>query len=158
VETTLDARLAVPVDVYLANGFFPPPDSGVRGYTLAAAHMIFMFDGSGTRQYMIAHELTQQTAYDGIGQAASTMLLEGLAMDMEQPYMVRDHNISLDGFARAVLADRSSIPLTSLSDGSVGFLGQLFYRRAYEEAGSFVQFLITTDGMAEFKRVYVPSD
>src|SRR5205085_9520206 len=101
--------------------------------------ILLMFDGSGTRQerqYMIAHELTHQIAYDTIGQAATTMLLEGLAMDMEQPYMVRNRDISLDSFARAALADGWSIPLTSLSDGSVGFLGQLFYRQAYEEAGS----------------------
>lgn len=162
IQTSLDVRLSAREDIYLAYTFFPPPDSGVKGYTLGGDHAILlMYDGSGTReerQYMVAHELTHQIAHDGIGTAASVMLSEGLAMDMEQRYMLRNGDVSLDGFARAVLDDGSFISLTALSNGSVGFLGQLFYRRPYDEAGSFVHYLIITYGVATFERVYTTGD
>ncbi len=162
IQTSLGVQLSAREDIYLAYTFFPPPDSGVKGYTLSGDHAILlMYDGSGTRderQYMVAHELTHQIAHDGIGTAASVMLSEGLAMDMEQRYMLRNGDVSLDGFARAVLDDGSYIPITALSNGNVGFLGQLFYRRPYDEAGSFVHYLIITYGVARFKRVYTTDD
>jgi len=162
IQTSLGVRLSAREDIYLAYTFFPPPDSGVKGYTLSGDHAILlMYDGSGTReerQYMVAHELTHQIAHDGIGTAASIMLSEGLAMDMEQRYMLRNGDVSLDGFARAVLDDGSFIPITALSNGSAGFLGQLFYRRPYDEAGSFIHYLIITYGVAMFERVYTTGD
>lgn len=162
IEQELDITWTGRVDMYLADTFFPPPDEGVRGYTPAGAHMILlMIDGSGSRyerQYMAAHELTHQIAYDTFGQAASLLLSEGLAMDMEQQYLLADGDISLDGLSRAALDQGELIPLTALSGGSNQFLGQLFYRRPYAEAGSFVQFLIQRYGVANFKRVYTSGD
>lgn len=161
IEQELGITWTGQADMYLADSFFPPPDTGVRGYTPAGAHMILlMIDGSGTRyerQYMAAHELTHQIAYDTFGQAASLLLSEGLAMDMEQQYLLADGDISLDGLSRAALEQGEFIPLATLSGGDQ-FLGQLFYRRPYAEAGSFVQFLIQKYGVANFKRVYTSGD
>ena len=107
-EAALGVTLAGHEDIYLANRFFLPPASGAKGYTLSNARTILlMCDGSGTaleRQFMVAHELTHQLAYDGIGAASSVMLSEGLAMDLEQRYLRANGDISLDGFVRAASA------------------------------------------------------
>jgi hypothetical protein len=158
VERLLDARLRGAVDYYLAWAIFPPPDPGLRGYNRWGERVIFqLYDGSGTRlerQYLAAHELTHQIAADSIGGAVSTMLSEGLAMYAGQRYLVADGHVSLDGFSRAALDDGRLIPITRLSDGSVRFMGRLPQRYPYDEAGSFVGFLVRTYGMPEFKRVY----
>jgi hypothetical protein len=158
VERLLGARLRGPVDYYLAWAIFPPPDPGLRGYNRWGERVIFqLYDGSGTRlerQYLAAHELTHQIAADSIGGAVSTMLSEGLAMYAGQRYLVADGHVSLDGFSRAALDDGRLIPITRLSDGSVRFMGRLPQRYPYDEAGSFVGFLVRTYGMPEFKRVY----
>ncbi len=162
VERLLGARLRGAVDYYLAWAIFPPPDPGLRGYNRSGERVIFqLYDGSGTRlerQYLAAHELTHQIAADSIGAAASTMLSEGLAMYAGQRYLVADGHVSLDGFSRAALDDVRLIPITRLSDGSVRFMGRLPQRYPYDEAGSFVGFLIRTYGLPEFKRVYTSGD
>lgn len=162
IRASLGFGLSGPEDIFLSDGFFLSPDAGVKGYTPSGDRMILLlYDGSGTRserQYMIAHELTHQIAHDGLGQAASIMLSEGLAMYMQQQYMLDNGDISLDGFSRAELEQSSLLPISALSSGSIGFLGQLFYRRPYDEAGSFVQYLVDTYGMSAFERVYTSGD
>lgn len=162
IEQTLGVTWSGGDDYYLAYALFSDPDLGVRGYTRPGYRTIIqMYDGSGTRldrQYASTHELTHQIAYDTIGEAATTMLLEGLAMYAGQFYLVADGSVSLDGLARAALAQNRLIPITALNDGSVGFIGRFYYRRPYDEAGSFVQFLISTYGLPAFKRVYTTGD
>jgi len=161
-EAALGVTLAGHEDIYLANRFFLPPASGAKGYTLSNARTILlMCDGSGTaleRQFMVAHELTHQLAYDGIGAASSVMLSEGLAMDLEQRYLRANGDISLDGFVRAALGQGDLVPLASLSADGGEFGGQFFHRRAYDEAGSFVHFLIARSGLPRFERLYTSGD
>ncbi|MDQ3328219.1 MAG: hypothetical protein M3506_06830, partial [Chloroflexota bacterium] len=156
------ARLRGEVGYYLAWAIFPPPDPGLRGYSRGGERVIFqLYDGSGTRlerQYLAAHELTHQIAAESIGAASSTMLSEGLAMYAGQSYLLADRHISLDGFSRAALDDGRLIPITQLSDGSVRFMGRLPQRYPYDEAGSFVGYLIRTYGLPAFKRVYTSGD
>ncbi|MDP9353170.1 MAG: SH3 domain-containing protein [Chloroflexota bacterium] len=162
VEDRVGAQLRGPVDYFLAYTLFPPPHPGLRGYNRAGERLVFqLYDGSGTRlerQYLAAHELTHQIASDGIGAAASTMLSEGLAMDASADYLRKDGHVSLDGFSRAALREDKRIALTQLSDGTVPFMGRLPQRYPYDEAGSFVGFLVRTYGLPRFKEVYVSGD
>jgi hypothetical protein len=124
--------------------------------------MIFqIYDGSGSRlerQYLTAHEITHQVANDKIGGAASVMLSEGLAMYTGERYLLLDGAVTLDGFSRAALLQGKLIPITTLSSGSARFYGRLFHRYPYDEAGSFVGYLIRTYGTAKFKRVYTSNN
>lgn len=162
VRDLLGVSLRGPLDYYLSYTLFPPPDPGLRGFNRHRDRMIFqLYDGSGTRlerQYMSAHETTHQIASDSIGPASSTMLAEGLAMYTGQQYLLEDGDVSLDGLSRAALDEGKLIPISRLSDGSVRFMGRLPHRYPYDEAGSFVQFLIKTYGLSDFKRVYTNGD
>ncbi|ACZ43008.1 hypothetical protein Tter_2106 [Thermobaculum terrenum ATCC BAA-798] len=161
-ERLLGVRLAGDVTFYLAYAPFPNPDPGLRGYSRARDRAIFqLYDGVGTpleRQYLSTHELTHQLASDGIGPSSSVMLSEGLAMYASEEYLLRDGQVSLDGFARAALATGTLIPLEQLASGRVRFMGRLLRRHPYDEAGSFVGYLVRTYGLAKFKQVYVSGD
>lgn len=162
IEQLLELEWSGQADFYLAYALFSPPDSGLRGYTRSYERMIFvLYDGTGTRldrQYITAHEITHQVARDAIGGASSTMLSEGLAMYTGQRYLLMNGNVSLDGFARAALEQGRLVPLTHLIDGRTGYRGRLFDRYPYDEAGSFVQYLIRTYGVRQFKQVYTSGD
>lgn len=159
VQELLDAELAGPVDYYLGYTLFPPPDPGLRGFNRAEERIVYqLYDGSGTRlerQYLAAHELTHQVAADSIGPHSSVFLAEGIAMYASQRYLIADGNVSLDGFARAALEEGRLIPLADLESGRVRFMGRLPQRTPYDQAGSFVRFLIETRGLPRFKDVYV---
>jgi len=162
IEQVLQLEWRGAADFYLAYALFPPPDSGLRGYTRSYEKMIFvLYDGSGTRldrQYITAHEVTHQIVRDAIGGASSTMLSEGLAMYTGQRYLLQNDDISLDGFARSALTQGRLVPLTHLVDGHTSYKGRLFDRYPYDEAGSFVQYLIRTYGVRAFKQVYTSGD
>ncbi|MDQ3855299.1 MAG: hypothetical protein M3281_02755 [Chloroflexota bacterium] len=144
-------------DYFLAYAITPLPDPGLRGETRAALHRIYQrYDGVSTRldrQYIAAHELTHQISSDTIGMAASVMLSEGLAMYTGERYMLADGQISLDGFSHAALEQGKLQPIATLGDDD--FYGRLLNRYPYDEAGSFVRYLIRTYGLTKFKRVYV---
>ncbi len=162
VERLLDAQVKGRNDYYLSPAFFPPPDPGLRGFNRCYDRMTFqLYDGSGTRlerQYIAAHEMTHQAACDSIGNGANTMLVEGLAMYASQRYLIRDGHVSLDGIARAALDEGKLLPLTKLSDGSIRYMGRLYYRLPYDEGGSFVQYLARSYGLPKLKQVYTSGD
>lgn len=161
-QELLDAELAGPVDYYLAPTLFPPPDPGLRGFNRSGDRIVYqLYDGSGTRlerQYLATHELIHQVAADAIGPYSSVFLAEGIAMYAGERYLIADGNVSLDGFARAALQEGRLIPLTDLSSGRVRFMGRLPQRTPYDEAGSFVRFLIETRGLPRFRDVYVSGE
>lgn len=157
IEEQLQVRWKGRADYYLAYAMFPPPASGVRGQTRYRSHAIFqLYDGMSTaneRRYVTTHEITHQVIADTVGDAYSAMASEGLAVWTGESYRVTDGTVSIDGFSRAALETGKMIPITELSDGGA-FQGHLFYRYPYDEAGSFVGFLIKTYGVPKFKRVY----
>ncbi len=162
VERLLDVQVKGRNDYYLSPAFFPPPDPGLRGFNRCYDRMTFqLYDGSGTRlerQYIAAHEMTHQAACDSIGNGANTMLVEGLAMYASQRYLIKDGHVSLDGIARAALEEGKLLPLTKLSDGSIRYMGRLYYRLPYDEGGSFVQYLARSYGLPKLKQVYTSGD
>jgi len=158
IATTLDVEYTGVDDYYLSYSTFPQPDPGLRGFTsYRTPRMYQLYDGSGSRlerQYMVAHEMTHRIANRTVGGGATIFLDEGLAMYLGQRYLIADGDVSLDGFSRAALNEGTLVSIQDLSSGRVRFMGRLLRRYPYDEAGSFVQYIVRTYGMLKFKQVF----
>jgi len=154
IENTLQVNLEGRFDAYAAGSLFAAPDTALRGHSFSTQrHFVFLYDGSGTpadRQYILTHELTHLMTWNTMGQPASVMLHEGVAVYVGLQLVEDKGHVPLDLFCAAY---HQSGQLPSLS-ASPPFLGHIRNLDTYYAAGSFVQFMIQGYGTGRFAEVY----
>jgi LysM repeat protein len=179
VETALDhsqdviqRRFAGRLDVYVSNTFFEAPYTNRRGFNLPDQERLFLlYDGSGTtaeRLYYTTYALTSLMAARTLGEAASPLLSEGLAVQAAGQALVSEtmprRDAAAPGTSRAYLSPEQlcaayqhvgELPNITQPLQFEGHLGNL---DQYLAAGCFVAYLIETEGLSAFSDVYLSGD
>lgn len=153
------------VDVYLGGTLFGVNPS-LQGFTQSYEFRTFVLVNgafhTGERDYILGHELSHVTATHILGPASSTMIHEGLATYLPQPYLT-----DLAGYlpikqicAAAYRTDafRSASQLSQLAYGPTAFGGHIRTFFNYNLSGCFVGYLYETYGMAQLDQVYDSGD
>jgi LysM repeat protein len=157
-EKVLQVKLDGRLDVYAAGSLFAPPDMALRGRSFSAQRrFFFLYDDSGTpvdRLYILTHELTHPTTWNTLGQPASVMLHEGVAVYTGMELIKNEGYIPLATFCAAYhqigrLPDLTATP---------SFQGHIRNLDTYYTAGCFVQYLIEKYSAARFAKVYHTGD
>jgi LysM repeat protein len=158
IEGTLRVRLAEPFDVYLAGTPFAPPDQALRGRSFSSERRNFyLYDDSGTpeeRRYLVTHELTHLVVWNTLGEPASVMLHEGVAVYTGLEALTAAEFVPLSHFCAAYQGAGRLPRLT----GEREYLGHIRDLDLYFAAGCFVEHLIETYGLEDFKQVFTSGD
>jgi LysM repeat protein len=156
IEGALEASLADPVDVYLADELFAEPDLAKRAVGLPeTGHLFWLVDGSGTpseRDYTLTRELARLVARSALGPPASDLLDQGLAVHLAWD-VLGERYLPLEQVCAAYYQTRRLPNLWSLS-----FQGLLDRPQHYPVAGCFVRHLIEAQGTEPVKEVYLSGD
>ena len=170
VETALDhsqrvlrRRLTGRFEVYVADTLFDAPRTLRRSFSLADQSRLFLlYDGSGTpseRLYFITYALTPLVATRTLGQAASPLLGEGLAVYVAGQALASESGQGgrylLPAQFCSAYQQAGQLPRVSRElnfDGHLGHLDQ------YLAAGCFVGYLIEEKGASAFGEVYLDGD
>jgi hypothetical protein len=162
-QAVLHRRLTGRFEVYVAETFFDAPHTAQRCFSLPEQRRLFLlYDGSGTpaeRLYFATYALTQLVAAQTLGEAASPLLGEGLAvyaggqalMDETAP---TGRYLSPAQFCAAYQAT-GRLPRVSRALEFEGHLGHL---DQYFAAGCFVGYLIEKENWSTFAQVYLSGD
>ncbi len=144
--------------VLRTDGSGEPLGLGVRGFSDVPKATIYqLYDGTGDkidREYITAHELGHMVIFKKVGWGVNLMLIEGYAMYASEEFLRRDGLVTLHDFAVAAYQQDRLVSLGSLSLPNANFNGRLIDRVDYDQAGSFVSWLIETYGMEKFEKVY----
>ncbi|MGC9396430.1 MAG: LysM peptidoglycan-binding domain-containing protein [Anaerolineae bacterium] len=158
IEGPLGIQLDGTFDVYVAASLFAADDVALRGRSFSSQRrLFFLWDGTGDdadRQYIITHEATHTFTWNAIGQPASVMLHEGVAVYTGMSNYENAGYINLDDFC-AVFYRAERLPLPT---GAMDFQGHIYDLTTYYSAGSFVRYLIDTYGAEKFARLYPSGD
>jgi hypothetical protein len=158
IEEPLGIRLNGTFDVYVAGSLFAGEDIALRGRSFSSQRrLFFLWDDTGDeadRQYIITHEATHTFTWNTIGQPASVMLHEGVAVYTGMPNYENAGYINLDDFC-AIFYRAERLPLPT---GTMDFQGHIYDLTTYYSAGSFVRYLIDTYGAEKFTRLYPSGD
>jgi len=158
IESRLDVTMEQPFDVYVAGTTFAPPDEQLRGRSFSAQRRNFyLFDDTGTpaeRRYMVVHELTHLVIWNTVGQPSSVMLHEGLAVYIGIEAIDEGGFIPLQQFC-AAYQQAGQLPRIS---GGRSYLGHIHDLDLYFAAGCFVEYLIETFKLDDFKQLFNSGD
>jgi LysM repeat protein len=158
VENKLQVTLEGHFDVYVAGSLFAPPDSALRGRSFSSQRRNFyLYDDTGTpdeRRYIITHELTHLVIWNTVGRPSSVMLHEGLAVYTGVEAMEAAGFIPLSHFC-AAYQQAGQLPRVS---GGRDYLGHIRDLDLYFAAGCFVEHLIETYGVQDFKQLFTSGD
>jgi len=158
IEEPLGIQLGGTFDVYVAESLFAADDVALRGRSFSSLRrLFFLWDGTGDeadRQYIITHEATHTFTWNAIGQPASVMLHEGVAVYTGMSNYENAGYINLDDFC-AVFYRAERLPLPT---GTMDFQGHIYDLTTYYSAGSFVRYLIDTYGAEKFTQLYPSGD
>jgi LysM repeat protein len=158
VEKVLQVKLDGRLDVYAAGSLFVPPDMALRGRSFSAQRrFFFLYDDSGTptdRLYILTHELTHPTTWNTLGQPASVMLHEGVAVYTGMELIKDEGYLPLATFCAAYHQIGRLPDLT----GAPSFQGHIRNLDTYYAAGCFVQYLIEKYSATRFAKVYHSGD
>lgn len=154
IERKLQVSLEGHFDVYVAGSLFAPPDMALRGRSFSSQRRNFyLYDDTGTpeeHRYMITHELTHLVIWNTVGRPSSVMLHEGLAVYTGVEAMEAAGFIPLSHFC-AAYQQAGQLPRLS---GGRAYLGHTRDLDLYFAAGCFVQYLIETYGLDDFKQLF----
>jgi LysM repeat protein len=154
IEGKLDVTLEDHFDVYVAGSLFASDDIALRGRSFSSQRRNFyLYDDTGTpdeRRYVIVHELTHLVVWNTVSRPSSVMLHEGLAVYTGVEAMEAAGFIPLPQFC-AAYQQTGQLPRLS---GSRAYLGHIRDLDLYFAAGCFVQHLIETYGVKDFKQLF----
>jgi LysM repeat protein len=159
-QVALRRRLPGRFEVYVAGTPFDAPYTARRSYSIPDEGRLFvLYDGSGTpaeRLYFITYALTHLVAAQTLGESASPLLGEGLAVYAGGRALAQesDRYLSPEQFCAAYQA-AGRLPRVSRALTFEGHLGHL---DQYFAAGCFVGYLIETEGWETFAQVYLSGD
>ncbi len=158
IEKLLQVRLDGRLDAYAAGSLFAPPDTALRGRSFSAQRrFFFLYDGSGTpadRQYILTHEMTHLVTWNTMGQPASVMLHEGVAVYTGMELIKNGGYLPLSTFCAAYYQIGRLPGMTT----SLSFQGHIRNLDTYYAAGCFVQFLVEKYGTSLFAKAYRTGD
>jgi len=162
-QRVLQRRLTGRFEVYVADTLFDAPHTVRRSFSLADQNRLFLlYDGSGTpseRLYFITYALTPLVANHTLGQAASPLLDEGLAVYVAGQALATESDqgsryLSPAQFCTAY-QQTGTLPRVTRELTFEGHLGHL---DQYFAAGCFVGYLIEANGAPAFSQVYLSGD
>ncbi len=159
-QRTIGRQITGRFDVYVADTLFAPPYTPRRSFSEPDDNRLFiLYDGSGAsaeRQYLITHALTPLIAARTLGEGASPLLVEGLAVYAGGQALAATGGqyLTLEQLCLAY-AQANQMPRVSRE---LTFEGHLGYTDQYLAAGCFVGYLIETQGVATFEQVYTGGD
>ncbi len=158
IEKLLQVRLDGRLDAYAVGSLFASPDTALRGRSFSAQRrFFFLYDGSGTpadRQYILTHEMTHLVTWNTMGQPASVMLHEGVAVYTGMELVKDEGFLPLSTFCAAYYQIGRLPGMTT----SLSFQGHIRNLDTYYAAGCFVQFLVEKYGTSLFAKVYRTGD
>jgi LysM repeat protein len=158
IEATLGVTLEVSFDVYVAGRLFAPPDRALRGRSFSTARRLFLLDdGTGSpaeRQYLTTRLLTHLVAENTLGQPASSLLREGLAV-----YVGMTGEAAADFVSPAqACAGYHQVEMLPRVSQELVFAGPIRNPMNYHVAGSFVGYLIERLDLEAFADLYTTGD
>lgn len=158
VEDKLQVTLEGSFDAYAVGSLFAPDAMALRGRSFSSQRRNFyLYDDTGTpdeRRYIITHELTHLVIWNTVGRPSSVMLHEGLAVYTGVEAMQDAGFIPLTHFC-AAYQQAGQLPLLS---GNRAYLGHIRDLDLYFAAGCFVQYLVDTYGLEDFKQLFTSGD
>lgn len=113
--------------------------------------------GKPRTKAVTAHELAHHITFQTLGYPKSIINLEGIAHWASEPYWVKAEGRTFDEKVRRRMAAGRSFPLAELVSNPSLWKGET-QLIAYDEAASFVGYLIEIYGLDRFKRVYIESN
>jgi LysM repeat protein len=159
-QEVLQRRFAGHFEVYVSNSLFDAPYTAQLSFSEPSASRLFLlYDDTTTpeeRLYFVTYALIQMTAVHMLGEPASPLLIEGLAVYAagralsEATPQGRDY-LSLNQFC-AALQQTGALPRLTQPlelEGHLGYLDQ------YLAAGCFIGHLIETEGTVAYSQVYL---
>jgi LysM repeat protein len=162
-QTVLQRRLTGRFEVYVAGTLFAAPYTNRRSSSLPDEGRLFLlYDGSGTpaeRLYFTTYAVTHLVAAQRLGEAASPLLGEGLAVYAGGQALVsetaQDRRYLSPTQICAAYQTAGRLPRVSRPLTFEGHLGHLDH---YFAAGCFVDYLIEEEGWVAFTEVYAGGD
>lgn len=164
-QQALGGSLGRPIDVYLAGTWFGV-NPALQGFTQSWEYRSFVLvNGAfadGETLYIIAHELTHIAATHLLGAPAATMLHEGLALHLPQPYLTQQAGyLPHTQICAAILpttAFKTATQMSAMGYNTAGFGGHIRSFFHYTLSGCFVAYLLETYGFDAFARLYSSGD
>ncbi len=150
-------------EVYVADTLFDAPFTVRRSFSQPEENRIFfLYDGSGTpteRLYFVTYAVTHLIAAQELGEAASPLLGEGLAVYAAGQALA---SAAVEGRAYlppdqfcAAYQGAGKLPRVT---GELTFQGHLGYLDQYFAAGCLVGYLIEKEGASTFGQIYLDGD
>ncbi len=162
-QQALQRRFSDRFAVIVSDNLFEMPYTPRRAFNLSGTDRLYLlYDGSGTvaeRAYYTTRALTPFIAAQTLGEAATPLLREGFAVYAasqalaDQAVPGRAY-LEPEQFCAAYqqVGALASVSQPLQLDGHLGYLDQHF------AAGCFVSYLIETEGLAAFSKVYLNGD
>jgi len=158
IEGTFRATLPGTFDIYVAGSTFAAPDTLHRGRAFPEARQVFVLrDGTGTpedQQYTLTRELTHLYAWHMFGPPTSTLVSEGLAVYMGMTSIADSDHVPLKTFC-AAYHQAEKLPRVSRP---LRFENHIVDLQNYYAAGCFVEYLVETHGLENFRTLYSGGD